>query len=51
MICMVDSSVFMSESGLHSFRCICTCGNCSGSCMYLVSLDCILWKFFSIISW
>jgi hypothetical protein len=31
MICMVGSTVFMSESGLHSFRCICTSGNCSGS--------------------
>jgi hypothetical protein len=49
IICMVGSFVFMSVSGLHSFRCIWTSGNCSGSCMYLVSLDCIWWKFFSII--
>jgi hypothetical protein len=41
MICMVGSSVFMSESGLHSFRFICISGNCSGSYIYLVSLDCI----------
>jgi hypothetical protein len=44
MICMVGSVVFMSVSGLHSLRCIWTSSNCSGSCMYLVSLDCILWE-------
>jgi hypothetical protein len=49
IICMVGSSIFMSVSGLHSFRCIWTSGNCSGSYMYLVFLDCIWWKFFSII--
>ena len=30
MICMVSSIAFMLESGLHSFRCICTSVNCSG---------------------
>jgi hypothetical protein len=51
VICMVGSVVFMSVSGLHSLRCIWTSGNCSGSCMCLVSLDCVWWKFFSIVSW
>jgi hypothetical protein len=41
IICMVGSIVFMSVSGLHSFRFIGTSGSCNGSCMYLVSLDCI----------
>jgi hypothetical protein len=41
IICMVGSSIFMSVSGLHSFRFIWTSGSCSGSCTYLVSLDCI----------
>jgi hypothetical protein len=49
MICMVGSIVFMSVSGLHSLSCIWTSGSCSGFCMYLISLDCIWWKFFSII--
>jgi hypothetical protein len=46
MICMVGSTIFMSVSGFSSIRCIWTSGNCSGSSMYLVSLDCIWWKFF-----
>jgi hypothetical protein len=46
MICMVGSTMFMSVSGLHSLSYIWTRGSCSGSCMYLVSLDCIWWKFF-----
>jgi hypothetical protein len=50
MICIVGSVVFMSESGLHSFRCIWTNGSCSGSSINLVSLDCIWWKFCSIMS-
>jgi hypothetical protein len=49
VMCMVGSVVFMFVSGLQSLRCIWTSGNCSGLCMYLVSLDCILWKFFSIV--
>jgi hypothetical protein len=47
-IYMVGSIIFMSVSGLHSFSCIWTRGNCSGSCMYLVSLDCIWWIFFGL---
>ena len=50
MICIVGSTVFMSISRLHSLSCIWTRGSCSGSCMYLVFLDFIWWKFFSIIS-
>jgi hypothetical protein len=41
IICMVGSNIFMLVSGLHSFRFIWTSGSCSGSYMYLVSLDCI----------
>jgi hypothetical protein len=51
VVCMVGSIVFMSVLGLHSLRCIWTSGNCSDSFMYLVSLDCIWWKFFSIVLW
>jgi hypothetical protein len=39
MICMVGWVVFMSVSGLHSFRFIWIISRCSGSCMYLVSFD------------
>jgi hypothetical protein len=49
MICMVGWVVFMSESGLHSFRFIWIGGRWSGLCMYLASFDCGWWKCFSII--
>jgi hypothetical protein len=48
MICMVGWVVFMSESGLHSFRFIWIKGRWSGSFMYLASFDCGWWKCFSI---
>jgi hypothetical protein len=49
IICMVGSVVFISVFGSYSFRFIWTSGSCNGTCMYLVSLDCDWYKFWSIL--